>query len=503
VKPHPPGSHSMSPLTPAEVRVIITGAMLALFLSALDQTIVATALPPIAADLGGFTLISWVVTSYLLTSTCVTPVLGKLSDLYGRRRVLNASLILFMAGSALAALAPSMPLLILFRAIQGIGGGGLLTMGQTVIADVVSPRERGRYAGHFAVVWGSASVLGPTVGGLLTQYYGWPWIFWINIPFGLAALLIADRALRKLPQEPRRSRIDVWGVLFLSAGTVAFLLLLSLGGKVIPWTALPTLLLAGVAAAAGALFARCQTRAAEPILPPRFLKDGVIRPVLIVSVIIYAVWLAVSVLAPVYFQVARGASVSEAGLLMIPVMLSSTATANLAGRYTRRHGRYKRPPVLSLPLTILCLFLLAVFAARLSPHAAAALLMVAGFGFGPIFPCCNVAAQNAVQRRDLGAVSGVVAFARSLGGALGVAAASALVLGLLVGALGKDGMTGDIEDLVRQSLTPEARTAVARAFAVMFGACGLVLTLGLVIFARVEDRELGEHPPTAPVPAGE
>ena len=493
----------MSSLSPAEVRVIVIGALLALFLSALDQTIVATALPPIAADLGGFTLISWVVTAYLLTSTCITPIVGKLSDLYGRRRILNLSLILFMIGSALSALAPSMPLLILFRAIQGLGGGGLLTVGQTVIADVVSPRERGRYAGHFAVVWGSASILGPTVGGLLTQYYGWPWIFWINIPFGLAALLIADRALRKLPIESRRSRIDLWGVLFLSVGTVCFLVLLSLGGKTIPWTAPPALLLAAVAAVGGVLFARAQTRAAEPILPPRFLKDGVIRPVLVVSVIIYAVWLAVSVLAPVYFQVARGASVSEAGLLMIPIMLSSTITANVAGRYTRRHGHYKRPPIVSLPLTILCLFLLAAFAADLSPYAAATILMVAGFGFGPIFPCCNVAAQNAVQRRDLGAVSGAVAFARTLGGALGVAAASALVLGLLAHALGQGGVVGDIEDLVRQSLSPEARATVAGAFAVMFGACGVVLALGLGVYALVEDRELGEHPPAATIPAGE
>jgi EmrB/QacA subfamily drug resistance transporter len=496
------------PLAPSDVRVIVIGALLALFLSALDQTIVATALPPIAADLGGFTLISWVVTAYLLTSTCVTPIVGKLSDLYGRRVMLNASLALFMLGSALAALAPSMPLLILFRALQGLGGGGLLTIGQTVIADVVSPRERGRYAAHFAIVWGSASVLGPTVGGLLTQYYGWPWIFWINIPFGLVALLIADRALRKLPVEPRRSRIDPWGVLFLSVGTVAFLVLLSIGGKVIPWTAPTSLLLAVVAAVAGLLFARAQTRSAEPILPPRFLKDGVIRPVLIVSVIIYAVWLAVSVLAPVYLQVALGARVSEAGLLMIPIMLSSTLTANIAGRYTRRHGRYKRPPMISLPVTVLCLFVLAYFAPNLSPYGAAALMMIAGFGFGPIFPCCNVAAQNAVQRRDLGAVSGAVAFARTLGGTLGVAAASALVLGLLSGKLSQIGLTGDIEDLARHILPPEAKVAVARAFAVMFGACGLVLAVGLGVYALTEDRELGEHAPagakpTAPVPAGE
>jgi len=270
-------------LTPSEVRVIVIGALLALFLSALDQTIVATALPPIAADLGGFTLISWIVTAYLLTSTCVTPIVGKLSDLYGRRPVLNASLLLFILGSVLCALATSMPMLIVFRALQGLGGGGLLTVGQTIIADVVSPRERGRYAGYFAIVWGSASVLGPTLGGVLTQYCGWPWIFWINLPAGLIALLIADRALRKLPLEPHRSRLDLASVLYLSISTVALLAVLSLGGKALAWTGTTTLLLGALALVAGTLFALVQARAAEPILPPRFLKDGVIRPILAVS----------------------------------------------------------------------------------------------------------------------------------------------------------------------------------------------------------------------------
>ena len=181
------------------MRHIVIGALLALFLSALDQTIVATALPPIAKSLGNFSLISWVVTSYLLTSSCVTPIAGKLSDLYGRRRVLRVCLATFMITSALCALAPNMPALIVARALQGLGGGGLVTLGQTIIADVVSPRERGRYSGYFSIVWGSASLLGPLVGGIVTQYYGWPWIFWLNLPFSLAALLFCDRALRRLP----------------------------------------------------------------------------------------------------------------------------------------------------------------------------------------------------------------------------------------------------------------------------------------------------------------
>ncbi len=274
-------------------------------------------------------------------------------------------------------------------------------------------------------------------------------------------------------------------------------MILSLGGKVFGWASPTVLGLAAVSLGASFLFARAQLRSPEPILPPRFLKDGVICPVIVVSFMIYAVWMAMSVLTPVFLQVALGASVSEAGLLMIAPMLSSTVTANLTGRYTRRHGRYKRPPILGLPITVVSLLTVALFAAHLSPLATTAFMTLAALGFGPIFPCCNVAAQNAVQRRDLGAVSGAVTFTRSLGGAVGVAAASALVLGLLAAGHGPGGSAVDIEELARQSLPPEARATVAHAFAVMFGACGIALVLALALYAKVEDRELGDHPPAA------
>jgi EmrB/QacA subfamily drug resistance transporter len=485
----------LNPLTPAEIRVIVIGALLALFLSALDQTIVATALPPIANDLGDFSLISWVVTSYLLTSACVTPIVGKLSDLYGRRRVLRICLGIFMASSALCALAPTMPALIVARALQGLGGGGLVTMGQTIIADVVSPRERGRYAGYFSIVWGSASLLGPLVGGILTQYYGWPWIFWINLPFSLAALLICDRALRRLPVDHHRSPVDYWSIGLLSAATIGLLLVLSLGGARIAWTSPALLCLALATAVMGALFVWKQRDSEEPIVPPRFLKDRVVAPVLAVTFVIYASFMAVSVLAPVYLQVALGSSVGRAGALMIPMLLSSTFTANFMGRYSRRRGRYKLPPLIGLPITVLALVLLAFLAGKLEPSAASAILMVVGLGFGPIFPACNVAAQNAVARRDLGAVSGAVAFARVLGSAVGVAAASALVLGLLAGRLSEAGQVKDLEDLARETLSPAARLAVAGTFGVLFAAVAGTLLGGILLFVKVEDRELGDKSP--------
>jgi len=492
----PPSSPpAAGPLTPAEVRLIVIGALLALFLSALDQTIVATALPPIAKSLGNFSLISWVVTAYLLTSSCVTPIAGKLSDLYGRRRVLRICLATFMITSALCALAPNMPALIVARALQGLGGGGLVTLGQTIIADVVSPRERGRYSGYFSIVWGSASLLGPLVGGMVTQYYGWPWIFWLNLPFCLAALLFCDRALRRLPIEHHRSPVDYWSIGLLSGATVGLLLVLSLGGARLPWMSPLLLLLALSTICLGGLLVWKQRDSEEPIIPPRFLRDPVVGPVLAVTFIVYAAFMSISVLAPIYFQVALGSSVARAGALMIPLMLSSTVSANFMGRYTRRRGRYKVPPLASLPATILALVLLAAFAGRLGPTGASAILLIAGLGFGPIFPACNVAAQNAVKRRDLGAVSGAVAFARVLGSAVGVAAGSALVLGLLAGRLVEAGHVTQLEDLARASLSPAARTVVAEVFGILFAAVAVVLVAGVAMFATVEDRELGDRSP--------
>jgi EmrB/QacA subfamily drug resistance transporter len=373
-------------LSPTEIRTVVIGAMLALFLAALDQTVVATALPSIAKDLGGFALISWIVTAYLLTATCVTPLVGKLSDLYGRRVVLRICLGVFILGSVLCALAPSMILLILARAVQGVGGGGLMTMAQTIIGDVVSPRERGRYAGYFSIVWGSSSVLGPTIGGVVTDQIGWPWIFWINLPLGLLALVISDHALRKLPVAGRRSTLEFAGIVLLCAATIALLLIFSLGGHRLAWGSPQILILAVAALALAASFVWQQRQSPEPIFPSRFFRDGVTAPVLASIFVVYGSYLAVAVLAPSYFQVALGSSVSEAGLLMIPFMLSSTLTANLAGQYSRRSGRYKPPPLIGLPVAALSLAVLPLIAERLSAFGIAMVLMVTGSGLARSFP---------------------------------------------------------------------------------------------------------------------
>lgn len=490
-------------LSQAEVRLVVIGALLGLFLAALDQTIVATALPAIARDLGDLELIGWVVTSYLLTSTTATPVLGKLSDIVGRRLIVHLCLALFLLGSLLCALAPSMLMLVLFRALQGIGGGGLIVMAQTVIADVVSPRERGRYAGMISGVWAMAAVLGPTLGGFLTQFVAWEMIFWINLPLGVAAFLVIDRQLRRLTVVRREQKIDVSAVFLFACGTTSLLLALSWAGEPEGLLAPSTLGAAALALVLGTLFALQQRQSRAPIIPPHFFLNPVVGPLLLAIFLIFGSYLAATILAPTYLQVALQAPAGETGLLMIPMMLATTLSAWRAGLHASRSGRYKTPPLISLPLSILALLALGLWAGDLSPLAASGLFLLVGFGIGPIFPITIIAAQNAVQRHELGAVSGSVAFSRALGGAVATAAGTALVLGLLARWLPGLGEVGSLEDLVRRQLAPAERAEVAAAFSVLFFATAASLALGLALFARVEARPLGEDRPAVKVTSEE
>ena len=469
-------------LTEPEVRATIAGALTMMFLAALETTIVATALPSIAADLGEVHMLSWIVTAYLLTSTCVTPIAGKLGDLYGRRRLLHVSLAVFLIGSVLCALATSMAGLIFARALQGIGGGALITSSQAAVADVVSPRERGRYAVFFSIVWGGSSLIGPSLGGVMAQHLGWPSIFWLNLPLGLAAILLSDKALRRLPVHGRKG--------FLDFGSASLLRALSMGGAHYPWTS--PQVIAGIAAGIVLLvgFAIRQARIPEPILPARFLSDRVVGPVLAAIFLSFGSYLVVAVLAPTFFQVGLQIPAATVGLLMMPMMVSSTSTAWAAGRYSKASGRYRLPPFIGLPVSIVTLLVLALYADRVSALETTVLLTLFGFGIGPIFPVTMVAAQNAVERRDLGTVTGAIGFSRALGGAIMIAAGSALVLGLIVAWVPDTAGLASLDELVRQPLLGPARVEVARAFGVMFAAVAAVITVSLFLFTLVEHRPL-------------
>jgi EmrB/QacA subfamily drug resistance transporter len=479
-------------LQPPETRRVIIGAMLALFLAALDQGIVATALPTIAAELGDAHLLSWTVTAYLVSSTSATPVAGKLSDIYGRRPAMRVAIVLFVGASILCAVAPTMTLLIAARALQGIGGGALMVLAQTVVADVVSPRERGRYSAYFSLTWATASTLGPTLGGFLAEGPGWPWIFWINLPLGAAAFLATDAVLRKLPPPSGRGGgLDLPSVALLPVATLALLLALSLGGVTFPWLSLPIVAFLLVAAIAAALFLRRQARIADPILPPSFLVDDVVGPALPSIFLVFGSFLALSVTVPVYLHVAFALSPGRIGLVMVVFSVAAAGAAFVTGRWIRVSGEYRRPPLIGLPVAVAALALLAAFAQHAPLPVIVVLLACAGAGTGSIFPTTIVAVQNAVPPRQVGAVTGAIGYVRSVGAAVLIAAATALILGLL------GGSTASLDELLRAPADEAGRAAVGRAYAWLFAALACLYALGLASFARVAHRPLRDRPATA------
>jgi EmrB/QacA subfamily drug resistance transporter len=488
-KPDPSASPAPG-LAPRDVSLVIVGAMIAIFLAALDQTIVATALPSIARDLGDVALLSWVVTAYMVTSICATAVAGKLSDVHGRRRLMLAALAIFVVASVFCALAESMPALIAARALKGVGGGALVTLAQTIVADVVSPRERGRYAAHFSGMWAIASLLGPTIGGALTQYVGWHWIFWINLPLGLVALVAVDSVLRKLPVRAAPGRIDVPSMALLPLATTAMLFALSWGGVRHPWLSLPVLGAASLALIAGWMFWRRQHGLDEPVFAPGFLADPVVGRVLPAMFFGFGAYLALAITLPVFLQVVLRQSPGDAGLLMIPLTFSTTITAYWSGRFLRRTGNYRRPPLLGFPLAAASALIFAVFVDHATPWSTALLMLGIGLGIGPIFPTAIVAAQNAVASRDIGAVTGAVGYARSLGGAVGAAAATALVLALVP----RGGELRGLDDLVRAQLGTAERAMVAGAYRWLFVAIAIMIFVGWAMYSRVVALPLRTQP---------
>ncbi|HUZ63175.1 MAG TPA: MDR family MFS transporter [Acetobacteraceae bacterium] len=418
---------AVKPVSAAELRVVMTGLMLALTLAALDQNIVATALPQIVSDLGGLAHLSWVVTAFLVASTSTAPLYGKLSDMYGRKPAFMVSIVVFLAGSALCGQARGMVGLIGFRAVQGIGAGGLITLAQTTIGDLVTPRERGRYQGLFAAVFAACSVAGPLLGGIITQALSWRWIFYVNIPVGAAALVLIGVGLKQRP--PRRAhRIDLAGAALLIGATSCTLLMLSWGGSVYPWASAPVI---GPALAAVVLFVllvRTERRAAEPILPPPLFADRVF--VLGTAGIGFAAMalFAAVIFLPLFFQLVMGASPTTAGLLLAPLMGGVIVSSFGGGRLVSATGRYKTITLAGLAAATLS-FLVMAWAGQSGggvwPIEAALVLL--GLGIGLTTPNLTTAIQSAVRRADLGAATSATAFFRSLGGALGVALAGAIL----------------------------------------------------------------------------
>ncbi|MHA6883196.1 MDR family MFS transporter [Ralstonia pseudosolanacearum] len=486
------------------VMVVMGGLMLAILLGALEQTIVAVALPAIAGQLDGFALMGWVVSAYLVASTVVTPIYGKLSDLYGRRAMLTTAIVLFVLASVACAVAASMPMLLVARVLQGLGGGGLISVAQATIADVVPLRERGRYQGYVSGMWAMASLAGPVIGGYLTHYLSWRWIFWINLPLGIVALAVVRRALRHLPVAHQRRPIDVAGVLLFAAGLTALLLMITRVGQGVPLAQADNLGLLVVSVVLLGAFVWQENRAAEPIIPLSMFRVQTVTRCCLALFLCFFQLIATSVLMPLRFQMVAGASPDTAALRLVPLTLAIPAGAFLAGKWMTHSGRYKPLMVggaCVVPFAIASLGLL-------DPHHVWALtlaMVVLGLAIGVQFPTGLVATQNAVPPQNVGLATALTAFSRLLGGAVGVAVLTSVLIALLRQAAPQAQAAGGdlLMDLFHAALASDGADALAlqsmaeAAFRHLFFFAAAVSMLAPLVLARLEERALRGKVPVA------
>lgn len=426
-----PATGSPYPTTPAsfshrDILIIFGGLMGGLFLAALDQTVVATALPTIVGELGGLDYYSWVVTAYLLTSTVSTPLYGKISDMYGRRILLQVAILVFLVGSLLAGMAQGMLQLVIFRGIQGIGAGGLMAMTFAVIGDVVSPRERGRYIGLLAGIWAFASVIGPFIGGFIVDSASWRWVFLINLPVGAVALIVVSRALR-LPSIHRPHRLDIEGAGLLVIGVSSLLLVLVWGGVDYAWSSARIIGITGLGIATLVAFVWWESRVQEPILPMRLFRSSTFSISSALGFLIGMALFGGVIFLPLFLQIVSGVSATNSGLLLLPLTAGIVVGSVGSGRIISATGRYRAWPIGGLALASVGMYLLSTMTAG-TPFTVSALYMVVmGLGVGGAMQVTVLVVQNAADYKDLGVATSSVQFFRQMGGAFGVAVFGAIM----------------------------------------------------------------------------
>ncbi|MHB8506346.1 MAG: MDR family MFS transporter [Acidimicrobiales bacterium] len=411
---------AVSPLTHRQIRVVYAGLMLGLMVASLDQTIVATALPTIAGDLGGINDLSWVVSAYLVTSTITTPLYGKLGDLYGKKPVFQFAIAIFLIGSVMSGAAQTLPQLVVFRAVQGLGAGGIFPQVMAIIGDILSPRLRAKYQGYMNAVFTLAAVSGPAVGGFFTQHLSWRWCFYVNLPIGAVALVVTSVVL-DLPFTRVRHRLDYEGAFLLTGSILSFLLVTVWAGNVYTWAS-PEVIGAGAGAVTlGVLFVAQERRAGEPLVPLALFRNSTFRIVNAVGFLTMMALTGTVVYLPLFLQLVTGISPTLSGLLLVPESLAVTAFSVVVGRRVAKTGRYKRFPVAGAVLLAAGVALLATMDRRTSPLLVAAFMVVLGAGVGLILTVIVVAVQNAVSRRDMGTATAAYMFSRNVGSAFGAA----------------------------------------------------------------------------------
>ncbi|WP_422388688.1 MDR family MFS transporter [Afipia carboxidovorans] len=483
----------LAPLPHSEVVPIVLSLMLNLFLTALDQTIVATALPTIGTEFRDVSNLSWVITAYLLSSTAVAPVYGKLADVYGRRAMVITATVIFLVGSVLCALAPTLLALILARGLQGIGGGGILPLVQTLIADIVTPRDRGRYQGYISSVWVTAGIGGPVLGGVFAEHLHWSMIFWINLPIGVVSLMLLLPRMKKIPTYHRRRKVDWTGGFLLMIAAVVFLLALTWGGHKFDWLS-PTILgMIGSAVVLLAGFVLHARSVDEPFLPLSLISGSVIPYAMIAGGCAMGAMIGLIVHMPIYYESVYRLSASEAGLALIPLVAISVFGAWSAGQFMATTGHYKWAAVGGASVAVICSLIMGALS-PLPLWLLLTLLAIFALGLGTCFPISVVAIQNAVPHSKVGTATGAMNFFRSLMSSFAVALFTAILLaavgpGIAVGEGAHSAFTG----------APEAMVS---GFRYVFFAAMLFMAIAALLFALMEERPLAGGPPReAPIAA--
>jgi MFS family permease len=471
----PPAPPPPPVISEREKRMIIGGVLLTMLLAALEQAIVAPAVTTIAAALGRAEYLPWVVTAYLLAAIAMAPLYGKLSDIYGRRHVIFAGVTIFMIGSLICALAPNMFVLIGARAVQGLGGGGLLA--QIVIGDLVPPAERARYASWTSGTWAVACIAGPILGGIFAEHLHWSLIFWINIPLGLFALAITNAPLKKLPMVKRAHSLDWTGAGLLVCATTALLLALNWGGHAYSWLSWQLLAILAASVALWFAFGWRLLHAQEPFISLQILSNRVVLTAAFANLMLQGVLLGLSVFVPVYIQMQLGLSATQSSLGLLGMLMGTFVGSTLSGWIIPKMVHYRAVALFGCLVGAVALFVLAAQIDGASFSLPLGLLICAGFGVGTGFPVGTVSVQNAVDHAHLGVATGVLTFLRSLGAALGVALLGAVAAsyGLMIGETG---------------MTAQGEALLAKPFAAVFLWCGVIMIIGLVCFLLMPEKPL-------------